>query len=235
MRSSRRVAAVAASIVAVAGLSIAAIAPAQAANSDSQSGTATLTLNKSYIDQAKSLAGITFGVKSPGQKSVGGGGNTKFTMQIKNQIADGSVPTKGKITIGAKGMNPMVIANPIFGWATSETSSNVKGAIIGTLHQMRNPWSYLNSTQDSVFDLTNVKSTTSWKKTNALLGGASRVSVTTTTGNAQITSDTKLLDALDWGVGSPWFQAGDPVGTITIKQRVVHQCADKAECDKLSK
>ncbi len=234
MRSSLRFAAIAASTALVAGVGIAAVAPAQAAN-NSQSGTATLTLNKSYVDQAKSEAGITFGVKAPGQKSVGGGGNTKLTMQIKNQIADGSVPTKGKITIGAKGLNTMVIANPIFGWATGATTSNIKGAIVGTLHQMRNPWSYLNGTQDSVFDLTNVKSTTTWKKTKALLGGASRVSVTTTTGNAQVTSDTKLLDALDWGVGSPWFQAGDPVGTITVKLNVLHQCADKQECDKLSK
>ena len=164
-------------------------------------------------------------MKAPGQKSVGGAGNTKLTMQIKNQIADGSVPTKGKITIGAKGLNTMVIANPIFGWATGATTSNIKGAIVGTLHQMRNPWSYLNGSV-GLFDGVLKK---------ALLGGASRVSVTTTTGNAQLTSDTKLLDALDWTVGSPWFQAGDPVGTITVKLNVLHQCADKQECDKLSK
>lgn len=233
MRSTRRVAAVAASIALVAGVSVAAGTSAQAANN--QDGTATLILNKSYVDQAKSLAGITFGTKGAGTTSKGGAGNTQLIMQVKNQIADGSVPTKGKITIAAKGQNTMVIANPIFGWATGATSNKIQGAIIGTLHQMRNPWSYLNGTQDSVFDLTDVKSTTVWKPTKALFGGASRVSITTTTAGAQVTSDTKILDALDWTVGSPWFQAGDVVGSIKVKSKVTHQCDTQQECDKLSK
>lgn len=237
MRISRRIAASTAALALIAGVGIAMSAPASAAhnhNQDTQSGTATLKISPTFVALAKS-AQVTFGAKgkySTATTVSGGGRNIAF--QVTGDPIDGAVLTKGKMTIAGPKGTP-VFVNPVFGWATSVSDRRVQGSITGVLHQMRYPYSYLNSHEESIFDLTGVSSTVKWGKTQALLGGATRTSTVTTIANVQVTQDANILDALDWSVAAPLFQAAAPVGTMVVKDKVLHSCASVAECKKLSK
>lgn len=236
MRISRRFAASAAALALVAGVGVVAAGPASAAhnhNQDTQSGNAVLKISPSFVTLAKT-AQVTFGAKGKYSTATTVNGGRNITFPVNGTPIDGAVTTKGKMTIaGPKGT--MVFVNPIFGWATSATNSRVQGSVTGVLHQMRYPYSYLNSQTESLFDLTGVTSTVKWGKTKQLFGGATRTSTVTTTANVQMTQDANILDAMDWTVAAPLFQAGAAVGTVSVKDVVVHSCATAQECKNLSK
>lgn len=236
MRISRRIVASAASLALIAGVGVAMSAPASAAhnhNQDTQSGKAILQLSPSFVALAKT-ASVTFGVKGKYATKKTPNGGVSIEFPVTGDPVDGAIFTKGKMTTsGPKGT--MVFVNPIFGWATSQTNSRVQGSITGVLHQMRYPYSYLNGQTESLYDLTAVKTETTWGKTKQLFGGATRTSTTKVWANVQMTQDANILDALDWGVAAPLFQAAAPVGTAWAKQVVVHSCASAQECNNLSK
>lgn len=233
MRSVKRIAAATTAAALVIGVGAALAAPAQAAN-NSQSGKILLGISPTTTSDAKNSAGLTFKSKKPKSTIDGSTGYTTLKANVTGTPADGAVTADGTWQIKSSITGQTIsIVNPFFGYATGATSNEYQGAIAGVVRGLTGPYKYLNGRYETVFDLKKVTSETGWLKTKAIPGGFTRVSVTTTTGVAHMTSDNNLLAAFDSTIGSPWFQAGKEIGNASVTLRVLHSCKTAKACNKL--
>lgn len=208
MKFGKKLISLAAATALVAGVGLAAAAPASAVKNPKTGGMTTIKLDRG-VASALAAQGISFNVINGGKAS---GPNLMFNVTGRT---DGSISHSGTLQFLKNGTLALDASNPVIGWPTDQPLST---ATITMSHPVLG--------ELVVFNIKNFKE----GKTKVSVNKKKKTRTATTiyTGIVHLTDNAGIVSAINGLLGTDLLQPDMRLGTISAKVVVSGKCANKA-------
>lgn len=197
MKFGKKLVSLAAATALVAGVGLAAAAPASAKPKVTTKGTTTIKLAPA-VGQLLASVGVTVQVTSPGKAS-----GLNLTFPIKPPVRGNVINHNGDLVFSKGGVPALTVPSPTIKLTDIPAGTGVVTAVIA-------------GNELTVFELSGLKSKTTTKTDKKK---KTRTSTTIWRGNVALTSDAGLVSLLNSILGLPdgTLQPGAPLGTVQAK------------------